>query len=79
MGYEQLLIEVQRLLREAVSARYRGELHANKVRAQAYADGYVRALLDAGLVGNEELLHVIAAARTEVAGAPIEERIAAVG
>jgi hypothetical protein len=79
MGYEQLVIEVQNLLRAAISARYRGDLHANKVRAQAYADGYMRALLDAGLISGEELMHVVAQARTEVAGAPVEERLAAVG
>ena len=74
MGYEELLVKVQKLMRDGVSARYRGDLHANKVRAQAYADGYMRALLDAELVGHEELLQVVAEARNDVAGASVEQR-----
>ena len=79
MGYEELLSEIRRLLREAIGARYRGELHAHKVRAQAYADGYMRALTDAGLLGGEELLALVAEARTELGGESVEQRIAAVG
>jgi hypothetical protein len=79
MGYEQLLIQLQKLLREALLSRYRGGMHADKARAQGYADGYMRALLDAGLVDRDEMLRVVADARTEVAGAPIQDRVAAAG
>ena len=54
MGYEELVSEIRKLLRASLEARYRGELHAHKVRAQAYADGYMRALSDAGLVSQDE-------------------------
>jgi len=77
MGYEELLAEVRKLVRESIDARYRGDLHVHKVRTQAYADGYMRALSDAALVGNDELLHAVAEARAEAAGAAMEQRIAA--
>jgi hypothetical protein len=79
MGYEELVGEVGRLLREAIDARYRGDLHASKVRAQAYADGYMRALGDAGLLSREELLQLVAEARLQLAGQPIEPHVAAAG
>ena len=79
MGYDELTTEVRKLLRAAIEARYRGELHAHKVRAQAYADGYMKALGDAGLLGQHELLQLVAETRAELAAAPTSdtERIAA--
>jgi hypothetical protein len=71
MGYDQLVIEVRRLLRAAIEARYTGDLHAHKVGLQAYADGYVKALCDAGLVGSDELLQLVGEVRTEIAGAAV--------
>ena len=79
MGYEELVGEVRKLLRAAIEARYRGDLHAHKVRPQAYADGYMQALSDAGLLGREELLQLVAEARLELQGEPLERRIAAAG
>jgi hypothetical protein len=75
MGYDQLVMEVRRLLRAAVDARYAGDLHAHKVRHQAYADGYMKALCDAGLLGSDELLQIVAETRTEIAGAPVAEPV----
>jgi hypothetical protein len=55
----------------------------NKVRPQAYADGYMRALADAGLFSQSELLELVAEARAEinaeVESQPSTPRIAAVG
>lgn len=80
MGYEELVSEVKKLLRASIEARYRGELHVHKVRAQAYADGYMRALTDAALLGQEELLQIVAESRVELEGEPLEQsRIAAAG
>lgn len=73
MGYEELLAEVRKLVRESIDARYRGDLHAHKVRAQAYADGYMRALTDARLIGSDELLQAVAAVRDDIAGAATAE------
>jgi hypothetical protein len=79
MGYEELVSEVRKLLRTAIEARYRGDLHVHKVRPQAYADGYMQALRDAGLLGPDELLQIVAEARLELEGEPTEQRIAAAG
>jgi hypothetical protein len=79
MGYDELVTTLRNLLRTSIEARYRGELHAHKVRAQAYADGYMRALADAGLLSQDELLQIVADARVDVAGEPVEQRIAAAG
>lgn len=80
MGYEELVNEIKRLLRASIDARYRGELHAHKVRAQAYADGYMRALTDAALLGHEELLQIVAETRVELEGEPLDQRrVAAAG
>ena len=79
MGYEELVGEVRKLLRSAIEARYRGDLHAHKVRPQAYADGYMQALSDAGLLAQEELLQLVAETRVELEGEPVERRVAAAG
>ncbi|MFI5307354.1 MAG: hypothetical protein ACHQ53_08390 [Polyangiales bacterium] len=77
MGYEELVAEARKLLRAAIEARFRGDLHANKVRAQAYADGYLRALGDAGLLDRAESLLLVTEIRAEVETEPLRQRIAA--
>jgi hypothetical protein len=77
MDYEDLVVEVRKLLHVAIEGRFRGGLQADKVRAQAYADGYMRALSDAGLLAREELLELVAETRAQVQGEPLRERIAA--
>jgi hypothetical protein len=59
MGHEELMTRVRGLLREAIDMRYQGTMHAKKVQAQAYVDGYMRALADAHQVGRDELLQVV--------------------
>jgi hypothetical protein len=77
MGYEELLAEARKLLRASIEARFRGDIHTNKVRAQAYADGYVRALGDAGLLDRDESLQLVRDIRAEVESEPRRERMAA--
>jgi len=83
MGYDELSVQVRAYVRQALASRYQGELHVNKVRPQAYADGYMRALSDAGLFSQSELLELVADARAELDEAPLDAadapRIAAVG
>ena len=83
MGYDELSVQVRTYVRQALSSRYQGELHVNKVRPQAYADGYMRALADAGLFSQSELLELVAEARAELSAEvqqqPDTARIAAVG
>lgn len=83
MGYDELSVQVRAYVKAALASRYQGELHVNKVRPQAYADGYMRALSDAGLFSQSELLELVAEARAEInaeaEASPDRPRMAAVG
>jgi hypothetical protein len=72
MRHEQLMTRVRGLLREAIELRYAGTLHAKKVQAQAYADGYMRALQDSEQIGQDELLRLVGEERSRCA-APVGE------
>ena len=63
MGKERLMVEVRGLLRRALQSRFEGELQVKKAKAQAYADGYMRALMDADLVNQEQLLRLVSEER----------------
>lgn len=65
MSNEELLERVRELVREVTVARYEGSLHNKLARAHGYADGYMRALLDAGLVDRKALLATVAGGRRE--------------
>jgi hypothetical protein len=65
MGHDELMTRVRGLLREAIEMRYQGTLHAKKVQAQAYADGYMRALSDARQLDKDELLQVVSEERAK--------------
>lgn len=65
MGHEELLTRVRGLLREAIELRYEGTLHAKKVQAQAYADGYMRALCDSRKVERDELMQLVSEERSK--------------
>lgn len=66
MGRQELLDRVHALVAEVTRARFEGSAYAKLSRAHGYADGYMRALLDAGLVDRDALLHVVGAARRAV-------------
>lgn len=66
MTKEGLLSRVRELVRQVTEARFEGAMYAKLARAHGYADGYMRALMDAGLVERDELLSVVGAARDEV-------------
>jgi hypothetical protein len=63
MSKEELLSRVRELVRQVTEARFEGALYAKLARAHGYADGYMRALMDAGLVDRNELLSVVGSAR----------------
>ena len=59
MRKDQLMDTIRNLLQDVLKARFEG-IHRDKLaRAHGYADGYMRALLDAGLVDKKELLCVV--------------------
>jgi hypothetical protein len=56
---EQLKDTLKDLLREVLKARFDGAAYAKLARAHGYADGYMRAMLDSGLMGQKELLKLV--------------------
>jgi len=70
---DQMLRELNVLLRDMLEMRYRGGDHAHLAHAQGLVDGYMRALLEAGLATRDELLAVVREQRTALDGPPIRE------
>lgn len=70
MANEELINVVRRLLREAVHARFEGGAYAKLSRTHAYADGYMAALVDAGIVDRDSLLRLVGEERSRIASAP---------
>jgi hypothetical protein len=64
MDHDELMTRLRELVREAIGMRYQGGLHAKKVEAQAYADGYMRALTDSQQIDPAELLRVVGEERS---------------
>lgn len=64
----EMLQNLRMLLREAFQLRNRGAAYAKISRAQGYADGYMRMLLDAQLVDQRELLRLIGEERCSLDG-----------
>jgi hypothetical protein len=56
---EKLLSTLRELLRDVLDARFSGVAYAKLSRATGYADGYMRALLDSGMVDRDELLALV--------------------
>jgi len=56
---EKLLGTLRERLHEAFMARYQGAMYARIARATGYADGYMQAMIDAGLVGEREMLGLV--------------------
>lgn len=75
MSKHDLVARVCELVRQVTHARFEGSAYAKLARAHGYADGYMRALLDAGLVERDTLLRAVGDARREVVeasgGAPV--------
>jgi hypothetical protein len=63
MSKQDLLSRVCELVRHVTTARFEGSAYAKLARAHGYADGYMRALMDAELVDRDELLALVGKAR----------------
>ena len=61
-----LLDRAKALVADVTRVRFEGVAYAKFARAHGYADGYMRALLDAGLVDQRELLRAIGEERQRV-------------
>ena len=69
LSNEQLLERVCDLVRQVTEARFEGTAYAKLARAHGYADGYMRAMMDAGLADRDALLAAVGRARREVVAA----------
>jgi len=68
-----MLNELKVMLYDALLAKTRGVTYPRLARAHGYVDGYMKALLDAGLATNQELLSIVSEARTTVDGPAVAE------
>ncbi len=59
MAKDELLEVLRGLLDDVLKARFGGVAYAKLSRAHGYADGYMRALLDAGLVDKQRLFDLV--------------------
>jgi hypothetical protein len=78
---DRLLRTLRERLHEAFMARYQGAAYARIARATGFADGYMQAMLDAGLAGEKEMLQLVGeerqrALRTEHPVGPASEAAA---
>ena len=69
----EMLNELKVMLYDALLAKTRGVTYPRLARAHGYVDGYMKALLDAGLASNQELLSLVSEARTTIDGPPVAE------
>lgn len=67
------------LLRDTMQARFEGGRYSELARAHGYVDGYMRALRDSGLVGDEELLEIVGTERRRFVDTASGQTHAAVG
>ncbi|MCS6799742.1 MAG: hypothetical protein NZ898_14715 [Myxococcota bacterium] len=59
MSRDELLGVVRNLLQDVMKARFDGVAYGKLARAHGYADGYMRALMDAGLVDRQAMLALV--------------------
>jgi hypothetical protein len=71
---EEMLSAVEGMLKEAFLAKAEGASQPRLARAYGYADGYLKALLDAGLATQKELLAIVADVRTAIGGPATETK-----
>jgi hypothetical protein len=63
MNLDELKGTLRGLVRKTIETRFSGANYATLAQARGYADGYMRALLDAGLIDQKQLLELVNAER----------------
>ena len=63
MNLDELKGTLRGLVRKTIETRFSGANYATLAQARGYADGYMRALLDAGLIDQRQLLDLVNAER----------------
>jgi hypothetical protein len=65
---DQVIVELRRLLHDLFVATEQGVAQPRLARAHGYADGYMKGLLQAGLISQRDLLSIVSEERERVAG-----------
>jgi len=63
MNLDELKGTLRSLVRKTIETRFSGANYATLAQARGYADGYMRALLDADLIDQKQLLELVNAER----------------
>jgi hypothetical protein len=64
----EVVAELRTMLADVFTAKAAGEAYGRLARAHGYVDGYMRALLELGIVTKAELLDVVNAERERSSG-----------
>jgi hypothetical protein len=64
----EVVAELRTMLADVFAAKAAGEAYGRLARAHGYVDGFMRALLDMGIVTKAELLDVVNAERERSSG-----------
>jgi hypothetical protein len=73
----EIILEVRSMLADVFAAEASGEVYERLARAHGYVDGYMRALIELGVVGKDELLELVTLERERCSRrAPSTERSA---
>lgn len=67
----ELLGELRTMLADVFAAKAAGEAYGRLARAHGYIDGFMRAMLDVGMVSKSELLEVVNSERERRSGPAI--------
>ncbi len=67
----EVMGDLKQMLRDVFAAKSAGESYARLARAHGYVDGYMRALLEMGVISRDELLEIVGAERERESGPAI--------
>lgn len=67
-GRDTMVRTLRTLLRDSMTLRNEGVSYAKLAHAQGYADGYMRLMVDSGVVSSRELLEIVRDVRRGVDG-----------
>jgi hypothetical protein len=69
----EMISELVTMLRDVFAARTDGAAYARLARAHGYVDGYMRAMMESGVISKEELLRIVAQEREHAHGPAVRE------
>ncbi len=64
----EMLAELTTMLHDVFAARADGAAYARLARAHGYVDGYMRAMMESGVISKDELLTLVARERERAHG-----------